>query len=230
MTPEHVRETIAKIRAARGFVLPHHGALAAALPELHAAYEAMYRALTLEQRHLSALQKEICWVAILAACEEPVGTHHVAKFRAVGGDEAMAAAIFRLVGWAAGARRHACLAQHWQALFPGVPAAEAYVAGLRPLLAGSPLAEGDARLALIAIHTACDEAFGLAAEIAAAYGVGVPEPCMAEAMSLTIWPRGVNPFVRATEVWLGVIRAGGVSASAPFRAWAEAPGQGRFSG
>ena len=31
---------------ARGFVLPHHGAMAAALPDLHAAYEAMYRALT----------------------------------------------------------------------------------------------------------------------------------------------------------------------------------------
>jgi hypothetical protein len=53
---------------------------------------------------------------------------------------------------------------------------------------------------------------------------------MAEAMSLTIWPRGVNPFVRASDVWLGVIRSGRVAASAPFRAWAEAPGQGRFGG
>lgn len=230
MTPEHVRDALEKIRAARGFVLPHHGALAAALPELHTAYEAMYRALTLEQRYLSPLQKEIVWVAILAACEEPVGTHHVAKFRAAGGDEAMAATIFRVVGWAAGARRHACLSRHWQELFPGVPAAQAYVEGLRPLLAGGALDKADARLALIAIHTACDEPFGLAAEIEAAYALDVPEPCMAEAMSLTIWPRGVNPFVRATEIWLGLIRAGRVSPSAPFRAWAEAPGQGRFGG
>lgn len=230
MTPDHVRDTINAIRTARGFVLPHHGVLAAALPELHTAYEAMYRVLTLEQRHLSPLQKEIVWVGVLAACEEPVGTHHVAKFRAAGGDEAMAASIFRVVGWAAGARRHACLEAHWQALFPGVPAARAYIEGLRPLLAGGALAEADARLALIAIHTACDEPFGLTAEIEAAYALGVPEACMAEAMSLTIWPRGVNPFVRATESWLALIRSGRVSASAAFRAWAEAPGQGRFGG
>ncbi len=230
MTPEHVREKLKQIRAARGFVLPHHGALAAALPELHTAYEAMYRALTLDQRHLTPLQKEIVWVGVLAACEEPVGTHHVAKFRAAGGNEALAAAIFRLVGWAAGARRYACLARDWQALLPGVPAAAAYTEGLRPLLRGGALAEAEARLALIAIHTACDEPFGLAAEIEAAYALGVPEPCIAEAMSLTIWPRGVNPFVRATGIWLALMRAGRVSPSAPFRAWAEAPGQGRFEG
>ena len=39
-----------------------------------------------------------------------------------------------------------------------------------------------------------------------------------------------DAFVRATEVWLGLIRAGGETASAPFQAWAEAPGQGRFGG
>jgi alkylhydroperoxidase/carboxymuconolactone decarboxylase family protein YurZ len=230
MTPDHVRETLEKIRAARGFVLPHHGAMAAALPELHGAYEAMYRALTLEQRHLSPLEKEVVWVAILAACEEPVGTHHVAKFRAAGGTDAMAGAVFRLAGWAAGARRYACLSRDWQAQFPGVPATAEYIEGARVLLADGALPEAQARLALVAIHTACDEPWGLAAEIEAAYAAGAPEPCIAEAMSLAIWPRGVNPFVRATEVWLRLIRDGRVVPSAAFRAWADAPGQGRFEG
>lgn len=230
MTLDPMRDALERIRATRGFLLPHHGVLAVALPDLHAAYEAMYRALTLEQRHLKILQKEMVWVAMLAACEEPVGTHHVAKFRAAGGTEAMAASLFRIVGWAAGARRYACLAQEWQGLFPGTPAAPEYVTGLRVLLANGVVDEGTARLALIAIHTACDEPWGLAAEIEAAYAVGVAEPCIAEAMSLAIWPRGVNPFVRATAVWLSLMQQGRVIPSPAFLAWAETPGQGRFEG
>jgi alkylhydroperoxidase/carboxymuconolactone decarboxylase family protein YurZ len=230
MTPEAVREALATIRAARGFVLPHHGAMAAALPELHAAYEAMYRALTVDPRHLTPLQREVVWVALLAACEEPVGTHHVAQFFAAGGTEPMAAAIFRVVCWAGGARRYAMLAREWQGRFAGVPAAAEYVAGLRALLAEGALGEAEARLALIAIHTACDEPWGLAAEIEAAYALAVPEPCIAEAMSLAIWPRGVNPFVRATAVWLTLMQQGCVQPSPAFRAWAEAPGQGRYEG
>src|SRR5688572_23555589 len=101
-TPEDVRAALDRIRDVRGFVLPHHGAMAAALPELHVAYEAMYRALTLEQRHLAPLEKEVVWLAILAACEEPVGTHHLHRFREAGGGDALARAVFRLVGWAGG--------------------------------------------------------------------------------------------------------------------------------
>ena len=62
--------------------------------------------------------------------------------------------------------------------------------------------------------------------IEAALALGVAEAELAEALSLTIWPRGVNPFVRAAECWLGLIRAGRVPASDAFRAWAAAPAQG----
>ena len=224
-----VRARIEAIRAARGgFVLPHHGAMAAALPDLHTAYEAMYRALTLVQRHLDPHAKEVVWLAILAACEEPVGTHHLHRFMTTGGSETEAAAVFRLAAWAGGARRYATLAAAWQGHLPGIDPAAEYLAGARTLIAGSALDEPTARLALIGVQTAADQAWGLAAEIEAAYAIGVPEPRIAEAMSLAIWPRGVNPFVRATATWLGLMQAGRVSPSPAFRAWAEAPGQGAF--
>jgi alkylhydroperoxidase/carboxymuconolactone decarboxylase family protein YurZ len=226
-TPDQVRARIEAIRATRGFVLPHHGALAAALPELHDAYEAMYRALTVDPRHMTALERECVWLAILTACEEPVGTHHVAKFRRAGGTDAQAAAIFRLAAWAAGAARYAVIAAGWQPHFAGLPAAREYVAGAESL-AGDALPPPLIRLCLIGIQTACDQPFGLAAEIEAAYAAGAPEPCIAEAMSLSIWPRGVNPFVRATAIWLDLLRAGRVTPSPAFRAWAEAAGQGAY--
>jgi alkylhydroperoxidase/carboxymuconolactone decarboxylase family protein YurZ len=225
-TPDQLRARLEEIRAARGFVLPHHGLMAAALPELHATYEAMYRALTLDRRHLSPLARESVWLAILSACEEPVGTHHLQKFRAAGGTDAEAMAIFRLAGWAAGAARYATLDAAWAGHFPAAPLRDAYLHGARALLADGALAEPLGRICLAAIQAACDQPWGLAAEIEAALHLGVAEPELAEAISLVIWPRGVNRFVRAAECWLALIRAGRVPASAGFRAWAEAPDQG----
>lgn len=227
-SPEDIRRALEAIRAARGFVLPHHGAMAAALPELHQSYEAMYRALTLEQRHLAPLEKEVTWLAILAACEEPVGTHHLHKFRLAGGDDALAAAVFRLVGWAAGAPRYACFAAHWQGQFPALPAAAEYLRGCDALLAGTPLSPALARLALIGVHTACEEMWGLGVALESAYALEVDEKRMAEAMSLAIWPRGVNRFVKATAAWLDLLRSGRVTPSPAFQAWAEVAGQGAF--
>lgn len=226
---EQVRARLAEIRAARGgYVLPHHGAMAAALPELHAAYEAMYRALTLDDHHLAPHAKEVIWLAILAACREPVGTHHLHRFMTTGGTQAEAAAVFRLAAWAGGAARYATLATAWQAHLPGLDIAADYTEGARRLIADTPIDERLARLALIGAHTAGDEAWGLAREIEAAYAAGVPEPEIAEAMSLAIWPRGVNPFVRATGTWLRLMQEGRVTPSPAFRAWAEVPGQGAF--
>lgn len=225
-SPDQVRARLEEIRAARGFVLPHHGLMAASLPELHTTYEAMYRALTLDPRHLSALARESVWLAILSACEEPVGTHHLQKFRAAGGTDAQALAIFRLSAWAGGAARYATLDAAWGGHFPGASLREAYLDGARALLADGALAEPLGRICLAAIHTACDHQWGVAAEIQAALALGVPEAELAEALSLTIWPRGVNRFVRAAECWLGLIRAGQVPASEAFRAWAAAPDQG----
>jgi hypothetical protein len=188
----------------------------------------MYRALTLDRRHLAPLERESVWLAILSACAEPVGTHHLAKFRAAGGTDAQALAIFRLAAWAAGATRYAVLDGAWAQHFPATPIRDAYLDGARALLADGAVAEPLARTCLAAIHVALDQRWGLEAELEAALALGVAEPALAEALSLTIWPRGVNPFVRAAECWLALIRAGRVPASEAFRAWADVPEQGAF--
>jgi alkylhydroperoxidase/carboxymuconolactone decarboxylase family protein YurZ len=227
-TPEQVHARLAEARARRGYLLPHQGAMAAALPELQDAYAVIYRALTLEQRHLSPFEKEFVWLAILIACEEHVGTHHVHLFHETGGTERQAEAAFRLVAWAAGARSFGFLDRHWQGHFPDVAAARAYCAGAGALVAGLDVPLPLARLALIGVQAARAERWGLAAEIEAAYALGVAETKMAEAMSLAMWPAGVNRFIEAGEVWLQVMRSGRVTPSAPFRAWADTPDQDGF--
>jgi hypothetical protein len=79
-TPDVLRAQLEKLRTGRGYLLAHHGALAAAAPDLHAAYLEMYAALTLRRRHLDAIEKEFVWLAILTAAREAIGTHHLELF------------------------------------------------------------------------------------------------------------------------------------------------------
>lgn len=221
---EGVRATLDALRDARGFVLPHHGVLAAALPDLHAAYRGMYRALTLDPRHMDPLARECVWLAILASLGEGVGTHHVRLFRQHGGDDAAAAAVFRVAAHAVGAELGRFLVADWGRHFPGVDPAREHLDSLAACI--PPLPDATARLCSLAVQAARGNLWALGVELEATYAAGVPEPTIAEALSLIIWPRGVNPFVRATEAWLRVLRSGRVAPSAGFAEWAATPGQG----
>jgi hypothetical protein len=220
-----VRERLDAVRHARGYLLPNQGVMAAALPDLQDAAAVMYRALTLTDRHLTPFEREFAWLAILIACEEHVGTHHVRLFRETGGTDAQAEACWRLVALARGARAFAFLHEHWQPHFAGVPAATAYADAARMLLHGSPVEEHLARIALVAVQAALSQSWALGIEIEAAYAAGVPEGKIAEAMSLAVWPAGMNRLIEAGAVWRDLIRTGRVEASEGFRVWAEMPGQ-----
>jgi alkylhydroperoxidase/carboxymuconolactone decarboxylase family protein YurZ len=223
--PDHVRATILSLRDERGYVLPHHGMMAAALPDLHAAYRAAYRSLTVDDHHMSPLERDCVWLAILTACDEAVGTHHVALFQRNGGDDRKAGAVFRQASWAMGADGHGFLAKSWAAQFPGFDPAVSYLEGAEALNA-AVLPDATARLLRMAVHAARGNLWALGIELEAGYGAGLDEPRIAEALSLIIWPRGVNPFVRAADAWLALLRSGRVTPSPAFAAWAEASGQG----
>ena len=227
MTPEELRARLEALRGERGFLLPHHGAMAAAAPDLHAAYGQMYAALTLADRHLSPLEKEFVWLALLVALRESVGTHHVELFRHAGGTQDQARIAFQLAGYAGAAESFAFLAAHWQAEFTGIDPAASYLDGVATLC-GTLIAPELAHLALLAVHAAQGRGWGVSAHLVAAYQAGIVEEKMADAMSLIIWPAGVNRFVAACTVWHGLMQSGHVTPSPLFQAWADMPGQGAF--
>jgi hypothetical protein len=224
-TAEEVVARLNEFRGRRGYVNPQQGVMAAALPGVSDGYRVMYKALVLDEKHLAPLEKEFIWLALLCAAGE-LGKHHINLFYQHGGTEIQAKAVFRLAAWAAGLRTFVFLDKSWQTYFPKVDARRTYLEGMDTLIADmSGVPSQWAHLALLCSHSAMKASWGIEVELEACYAQGIPEVKMAEAMSLAMWPCGANCFHDAADVWLALIRAGRVQASAPFKAWADIPDQ-----
>ena len=226
MSEEALRARLDALAAGRGFLLPHHGALAAGAPDLHEAYLRMYNALTVTPRVLDAHARECVWLGILIAVEEHVGTHHLALFREAGGTEAEAEAIIVLAGQAASLGAFRFAARNFGDFLPGLDPAAAYDRGVEALR--GPLELGTAQLALLAVQAARGDAAGIAHHLSAAYRMGLVEEAMVEALSYLIWPCGVNRFLEACEVWHALMKAGTVTPSPRFAVWRDMAGLGAF--
>jgi alkylhydroperoxidase/carboxymuconolactone decarboxylase family protein YurZ len=216
------------VRAKRGYLLPHHGLLAVADPALLEAYDAAYTALTLRPRHLDDRRKEFVWLGILIATDEAIATHHIAKFRDAGGDDAEIEAAVRLAGFARSLPAFAFAGDAWGRHLPGYETQAAYRAALTALLSDRRVAPGLVEMALAAVHACLKQWRALEWHVEGAYAAQVPEVELAEAISLTMFPGSVPVFVDACAVWHRLIREERVAASPAFRAWAAVGGQGGF--
>jgi alkylhydroperoxidase/carboxymuconolactone decarboxylase family protein YurZ len=221
-----LRKRLAELRSARGFLLPHHGALAAGAPDLHDAYIAMYQSLTVTPRILSPLDRESVWLAILVVAREGIGTHHLELFRKHGGTDDMAQALITLAGLAPSLDALDFATLHWRAFLPALDPASAYDRAIAGVAA--PLPQSTATLALLAAHAARHAQGGVAHHLRAAYAQGLDEAAMVEALSYVIWPCGVNAFLSACETWAGLMQSGAITPSPRFKIWAEMGGMGAF--
>lgn len=217
---------LAAVRAKRGYLLPHHGLLAVTSETLLDAYDQAYTALALDMRVLDVHDREFVWLAILIATDEALATHHIPKFRDAGGSLSEVAAILRLTAWAVGGKSYDFVEAHWLGHLPDFDPAASYSDALRGLSQGVP--ERLALLAVAAVHACRGDANLLGRSIELAYQANVPEPELAEALSLVMFPGSVPRFVEAARVWLGLIRDGKVKPSAAFAAWAGLDGQGGY--
>jgi alkylhydroperoxidase/carboxymuconolactone decarboxylase family protein YurZ len=223
-TAPDIAARLQAVKAKRGYLLPHHGLLAVTSERLLDAYDQAYTALALDMRELSVHDREFVWLAILIATDEALATHHIPKFRADGGSDDEIAAILRLSAWAMGGKAYDFVARHWLAHLPDFDPDVHYRSALHRLADGVSLRL--ALLAVAAVHAACGEHELLARAIILAYAADVPEPDLAEALSLVMFPGSVPNFVEASRVWLDLIRTGQVAPSPAFAAWAGLEGQG----
>jgi len=224
---ETLSERLRAIRAKRGYLLPHHGLMAVAAPDLLEAYDETYTALTLTERVLSRHDHESVWLAILIATDEALATHHLPKYREAGGSDAEFARILSLTAFVLGFPAYRFIDRHWQPHLPGVDVVASYREAFNAAAQG--LDQRIAQLCGIAIHT-CKAAWdGLEWQLCEAYARQVPETEIAEALSLTMFPGSVPYFVEAAAIWRKLIIEQRVTASDAFREWAQLSGQGGYN-
>ncbi len=214
------------VRDKRGYLLPHHGLMAVTSPALLDSYDRLYTELTLKDRVLTKHEHEYVWMAILIACEEALGTHHVRRYLDAGGTNDELGTILAVTALVSGSPAHRFVDRHWMPHLPGFDAKTAYLESFREAAGGSAIAP--AHMAAAAICTCRGNWTVLGWHIAAAYEDGVSEDGLAEALSLTMFPGGVPNFVDAADVWRRLILAEAVDASPPFRTWAALSGQGGY--
>jgi alkylhydroperoxidase/carboxymuconolactone decarboxylase family protein YurZ len=182
-------------------------------------YDAAYSAMALEDRVLSHHDREFVWLAVLAATDEALATHHIAKFRAAGGDDALIGAAFAAAALAIGAEAFDFAAHRWGAQLAPFDPRAAYLDAVAAIAPAAP--RRLVHLAQCAVQVCRARWRVLEWQIEAAYADRVPEDEIAEAITL---PR----FVEACGVWRGMIAAGRVAASERYKAWAALTGQGGF--
>lgn len=229
--PETVAEVevaLSKLRAKRGYLLPHHGLLAVSSPDLLAAYDATYTAMTLDQRVMTEHEKEIVWLIVLVSTGEAIATHHIDRLKRSGGSDTDIEASLALAAWAEGAEKHRFVADHWGRHLNDFGAVSAYRSGLDALLVRYPVERWVAEIGLAAAHQCHRRWFWVGEHLAGAYREGANEGAIAEGLSLAMFPGGVPNFVDACDVWRKLITDGKVEASAPYAAWARMTGQGGF--
>ena len=223
-TTEALEARLAEVRAKRGYLLAHHGLMALAFPKLLAGYDAAYTALALDDRVLSHHDREFVWLAVLAATDERVATHHITKFRAAGGTDAGLGAAFAAAALAMGAAAFDFAARDWaRQLAPFDPRA-ADLDALRRVAPDAPIRLVHLAGLAVQVCRARWRPFGWHLE--AAYADGVPEDEMAEAISLAMFPGSVPYFVEACAEWRRLILDGTLAASPRYQSWARLTGQG----
>ena len=226
-TPVEVRRRLAENLASRGYLLPHQGLMAVAMPALQDGYKVMYGALTVQENHLTPFEREFVWLCILVAAGESIGTHHVKLFRELGGSVGQAESVFRVVNFAAGTPcSFQFLQREWEPYFEPMNAVSAYRRLAALAIDGTDTPIELAHLGLMAVHTTLGQVWGMEQQIKVAYELGIDEGKLAECACLPMWATGMNRTIEAAEVWLDLIRSGSIKPSESFQAWAETVQEG----
>jgi alkylhydroperoxidase/carboxymuconolactone decarboxylase family protein YurZ len=226
MDVQELERHLDDVRRKRGYLLPHHGLMATALPGMLEDYDRLYSSIALTPRHLERIDHEVVWLVVLITVNESLGTHHLARYREAGGDEASLRDIVSLAGFCRGASAWCFVADSWATHLPDLSARDGYEAAL--LASAGGVAPRVAHLAVLAAHACAADWRLFDWQLEAAYAAGVDERHMAEALSLVAFPGSVPNFARACGAWQAAILAGRVNASDSFQAWAELTGQGGY--
>jgi alkylhydroperoxidase/carboxymuconolactone decarboxylase family protein YurZ len=210
METELPGDTLETVRAKRGYLLAYHHLLAAHDPGLLRRYDDWYDALTLAPRALCATDREIVWIALVAATRQTVGALHLRRGREAGlSDEAIQAAItLAAVTDGFGVLVHA--GRGWPDFAPQAALDARYMTLAETAGAGLPTKA--LHLAAATCHASAGAWHGFDLHLPQAFAAGASLTEAAEALSFLIHHCGAPSLVAASEAWVRLAATGAVPA------------------
>lgn len=185
--------------AKRGYLLSYHRLLGASSPPMLKAYDELYTSMTLDQRDLTLAEREIVWIALIAATREHYAKFHLDRGRQAGLDEdAMAdSAALAAACEAFDATNFACTQfGEW------IPPQKAMQRYLRTFdAAKGKLPEHIAEVAAVVCHASRRNAAGMRVHLKRAFEKGATREQMAEGLSYVLLHRGGPIMIDAAGTW-----------------------------
>jgi alkylhydroperoxidase/carboxymuconolactone decarboxylase family protein YurZ len=201
-------EILDEVHNKRGYLLSYHRLLAADDPNLLKIYDELYSRITLDERVLSDRRKELVWLALLSARQEPTGHIHVERAQTAGlSSQEMADAL----ALAAAMRSYysvAFVTDHWSdGIAPGDAEAR-YLAVAETARGGIDVAT--AEIICVIVHAGLRQWDAMPLHLRRAFDVNVTVAELREAFSFILLPCGGNHFIHAVETWETLANAEGL--------------------
>jgi alkylhydroperoxidase/carboxymuconolactone decarboxylase family protein YurZ len=185
--------------AKRGYLLPYHRMLGASDPQLLATYDALYTRLTLDQRVLTMVEREIVWVALIAATREKYASFHLDRGVQAGMDNE---AISDLIALASACEGFSALHFAQNAFSKWVPESRAmkrYAAIFDAARGGLP--EAISEVAAVVCFAACRNPEGMRFHLKRAFDQGARREQIVEGLSYVLLHRGGPTMIDAVGCW-----------------------------
>lgn len=183
----------------RGYLLSYHRMLGAADPKLLATYDALYTRLTLERRVLTPIEREIVWIALIAATREKYPSFHMDRAKKAGmSDEVIADSIALAAACEAFDALDFCRA-HFAKWVPEERAARRYVRIFE--VARGRIRPAIAEIAAVVCHASRRNAPGMGVHLARAFAAGARREQVAEGLSYVLLHRGGPTMIDAVNSW-----------------------------
>lgn len=199
-------EVLRKAEAKRGYLLPYHRMLGTHDPLLLEAYDAYYKALTLDERALTDREREVVWAALLVSGREEYGDIHMRRGIQVGLSKAELQDAVALAGIAEAFPAMGFASRHWAEWIPEPETVARYLRAAEAVRGAIPayLAE----MTLVVCHAARRTHAGMRIHLPRAFQAGASAAKIAEGVSYVILPCGGPTLVEACDAWDKAAAAG----------------------
>ena len=193
------KKLLDEMLAKRGYLLPYHRLLGESDPALLAAYDAMYTRLTLDERVLTLEEREVVWIALIAATREKYASFHLERGVKAGMTKDTISDSIAIAG--------ACEA--FDALHFGCTAFADWVSEAQAMTRYLTLFDSSrgkvprviAEVAAVVCHASRRNAAGMRVHLARAFEFGARREQMAEGLSYVLLHRGGPTMIDAAKTW-----------------------------